>query len=82
MNDGSVAIDTNAPAASPTFVNGVAINGTGAMHGKTGSLGTDVFNEGLRVSVLGQLVYGTTVAIAFCNGNGYVAASDKTAFTT
>lgn len=81
MNDGSVAVDTNAPAATPTFINGIAVNGSGALHGKTGSLGTDVFLEGVRVSILGQVVYGTTVAVAFNNGNGTVAAADKIAFT-
>lgn len=81
MNDGSLAIDTNAPAATPTFINGFAVNASGAMHGKTGTLGTDIFMEGVRISVLGQVVYGTTVAVAFNNGNGYVNTNDKIAFT-
>lgn len=82
MNDGSVAIDTNAPGANPTFINGIAVNASGAMFGKTGALATDVFMEGIRVSILGQIVYGTTAAVAFSNGNGYVATNDKIAFTT
>lgn len=82
LNDGSVAVDTNAPAANPTFVNGIAVNASGALHGKTATLGTDVFLEGIRVSVLGQVCYGTTVPVSFQNGNGVVAANDKIAFTT
>lgn len=82
LNDGSLAIDTNAPAANPTFVNGIAVNASGAIHGKTATLGTDVFLEGVRVSILGQVCYGTTVAIGFQNGNGIVASNDKIAFTT
>lgn len=82
MNDGSVAVDTNAPAASPTMINGIAVNASGALHGKTATLGTDVFVEGIRVSILGQVCYGTTVPVAFQNGNGIVAANDKIAFTT
>ena len=82
MNDGSLAIDTNAPAASPTFINGVAVNASGAIHGKTATLVSDVYMEGVRISALGQVCYGTTVAVTFCNGNGYVATNDKLAFTT
>lgn len=82
MNDGSLAIDLNAPAGGATIINGIAQNASGAIHGKTAAVGSDVFVAGVRVSAAGAVVYGTTVPVQFTSGNGTVAANDKVAFTT
>lgn len=68
MNNGSVAIDTNAPSGGLSD-RGYSINSTGALFGTTVVSGTDLFIEGVRVTTLGQVVYVLAIPTQFVNGN-------------
>lgn len=68
MNDGSLAVDTDAPAGS-LFRGGVRQSSSGAFYGTTSVAGSDIWVQGIRVSALGQLVYEAAAAVAFQNGN-------------
>jgi hypothetical protein len=70
MNNGSVAIDTNVPAAAATFNGGIAQSAAGALHGTVAPAGTDGTIAGIRVSALGQVVYEAAAAVLFSSGNG------------
>lgn len=72
---GLVAFDTNAPAGN-NFNNGYARNAAGAYYAKTAQLGTDIFVNGLRCSVLGQIIIESADAATFSNGNGITAAGN------
>lgn len=74
-NDGSLCIDTNAPAGS-TFVDAIRQNATGAMYGTTVQSGTDVYLEGVRISALGQLVYESANPAYVTSGNPTTAAGN------
>lgn len=68
MNDGSLAVDTNAPSGG-NFINGLAVSAAGAVFGTTTASGTDVWNSGVRMSATGQLVYELAAAVDASNGN-------------
>ena len=74
MNNGRLAMDTNAPAAAPNFDQGIALNATGAVHVTTTSTGSDLWIAGIRVSTLGQIVIQNAAASTFSNGNPVTAA--------
>lgn len=73
MNDGSLAIDSDAPAGE-FYKAGLRLNAAGAIYGTTVAAAGDVWNEGVRMSSLGQLVYEVAAAVAFNNGNPLTAA--------
>lgn len=77
MNNGRLALDSNAPAANATFDNGIAQNATGAIHFTTTVLGTDNFVSGLRVSALGQLVIQNAAVQVYNNGQGMRSANGQ-----
>jgi len=68
MTGGNLAIDTNAPTGNG-FDGGILQSAAGAFYGKTGQLATDVFVNGIRVSILGQIVYESLDAVSFTSGN-------------
>lgn len=72
MNDGSLAVDTNAPSGS-AYINGVRLSAAGAVYGTTSTAGSDVWVSGMRVSAAGQLVYEAAAVTAFQNGNPQTA---------
>jgi hypothetical protein len=75
MNNGNLAIDTNAPTGS-NFCKGFILSPSGAVYGKTGQLATDSWVEGVRVSALGQIVYESADAANFASGNPITAAGN------
>lgn len=72
MNDGSLAVDTDAPA-DDYWINGVRLSAAGAVYGTTSTAGSDVWVSGIRVSSSGQLVYEAAAVTAFQNGNPQTA---------
>lgn len=68
MNNGSLAIDTNAVAGNAAD-NGFAQNASGAYYGTTTLAGTDDYQAGLRRSAAGALVYVVGAGTGFSNGN-------------
>jgi len=75
MANGSVAMDTNAPAGAP-FVEGYALSASGALCVALAQLGTDTYVTGLRTSILGQVVIESNDAATFNSGNGITAAGN------
>lgn len=76
MNNGSLAVDTNAPGATVQSDAGLAISPTGAIFGTTSQAGTDVWISGFRVSAAGQLVYEAAAAVNYNNGNPLTSAGN------
>lgn len=76
MNNGNLALDTTVVPAPVSFTKGIAQNATGAAFAVVGQLATDVFVEGIRVSVLGQIVIESADAATFANGNPVTAAGN------
>ncbi len=72
MNNGDLAIDTDAPAGS-TYVKGIRLNTSGALYGTTATNVTDVWLEGIRISVSGQLVYEIAAATGYTSRNPITA---------
>lgn len=68
MNDGSVAVDTAAPAGS-IYRAGIRQSAAGAFYGTTSAGSSDIWVGGVRVSPTGQIVYEAAAAVAFQNGN-------------
>jgi hypothetical protein len=68
MNNGSLAIDTNAVAGS-AFKDGFAQNTSGAFYGTTTTSATDVYEGGARRSLAGAVVYIVGAATQYGNGN-------------
>lgn len=71
-SDGSLTIDTDAPAGS-NFNAGFRTSAAGALYGTTSSNASDVFLQGLRVSADGAVVFESAAASTFDNGNGITA---------
>lgn len=71
----NLAIDTDAPAGT-TFVKGVRLNSTGAVYGTTVLSASDSWVEGIRVSVLGQVVYESADPITFSSRNPITTAGN------
>lgn len=68
MNDGSIAVDTDAPTGS-YYCGGFRVSAAGALYGTTSTNAADVWNQGVRVSSAGQVVYEAAAATAYQNGN-------------
>ena len=68
VNNGSIAIDTNAVAGALAD-NGFAQNASGALYGTTTVAGTDDYQAGSRRSAAGALVYVVGAGVAVQNGN-------------
>jgi hypothetical protein len=68
MNDGSLAVDTNAPADG-AFYKGFHMSDSGAVFGTTTRGVTDVYHEGIRRSTGGQIVYESAAASAYSSRN-------------
>lgn len=56
MNNGSLAIDTNAVAGT-SINNGFASNASGALYGTTTPSASDVYEAGVRRTTAGAVVY-------------------------
>lgn len=68
MNDGTLAVDTNAPSGG-AFYKGFAMSSSGAVFGTTARSGTDVFHEGIRRTTTGQLVFESAAATNYSSRN-------------
>jgi hypothetical protein len=68
MNDGSLAVDTNAPS-SGIYYKGFQMNSSGAVHGTTVRSAGDVYHEGIRRTTIGQLVYELAAATGYSSRN-------------
>lgn len=73
-NDGSLALNTNAPTATAKSNGGIAVNNSGSIFVTTSMAATDVWISGLRVSASGQLVVEAANGVSFVNGNPLTAA--------
>lgn len=73
MNNGSLALDTNAPAGG-IYNNGFAVSANGALYGTTVLSGTDDYQAGARRSAAGAVVYVVGAATQVNNGNPQDAA--------
>lgn len=71
----NLAIDTDAPAGN-SFNKEFRLNASGAVYGTTSQAGTDTWNEGIRLSALGQIVYESADAVVFTSGNPVTAAGN------
>lgn len=65
--NGTLCIDTNAPAGS-LYCKGFRINANGALYGTTTTTGS-LSIEGVRVSDAGAVVYAAAAPQAYVNGN-------------
>lgn len=64
-----LAIDTDTPAGS-VWYKGFRMNPTtGAVYGTTTTADSDIYIEGIRATVDGQLVYADDIAASFNSGN-------------
>lgn len=68
MNDGSLAVDTNAPAGT-SYVKGFRMNASGAVYGTTSRNSDDVYHEGIRRATSGALVYELAAATNYSSRN-------------
>jgi hypothetical protein len=68
MNDGSLAVDTDAPSGG-AFYKGFHMSDSGAVFGTTTRAGTDDFHEGIRRTTDGQLVYESAAAVEYSSRN-------------
>jgi hypothetical protein len=68
MNDGSLAVDTDAPTGS-NYTKGFRQSAVGALYGTTSRNATDVYDEGIRRSTSGQIVYELAAATAYSSRN-------------
>jgi hypothetical protein len=71
----NLAIDTDAPAGN-TFVKEIRLNASGAVYGTATPAVTDSWNEGIRISNLGQIVYESADPVSFTSGNPVTAAGN------
>lgn len=70
MNDGSLALDINPAPVPISFCKGIAQNASGACFASGNAPATtDVFVEGIDVSILGQIMTGPANPTSFTNGN-------------
>ncbi len=68
MNDGSLAVDTDAPSGD-FWRAGIRQSAAGAFYGTTTAAGTDNWVGGIRVSNIGQIVFEAAAAVNFQNGD-------------
>lgn len=77
MNNGNLALDTAVVPAPVSFTKGIAQNASGAAFAIIATqAATDTFVEGIRVSVLGQIVIESADAAGFASGNPITAAGN------
>lgn len=72
MANGSLAIDTDA-AAGANYGAGFRLSAAGAIYGTTSTAGTDTVNQGLLMSITGQVIYESAAATLVVNGNPITA---------
>lgn len=72
MNDGSLAVDTDAAAGS-SYVKGLRMNASGAVYGTTSANSDDLHLEGVRISTAGAIVYESAAADHYASGNPVTA---------
>ena len=75
MNNGNLALDTNAVSGS-VGNSGFAQNASGAIFATVTPNATDGYIAGVRVSATGQLVIESADAATFANGNPISAAGN------
>lgn len=75
MTGGNLALDTNA-VSGKIGNSGFAQNASGAIFATTSQSGTDVYVDGVRVSITGQLVIESANAVGFSSGNPITAAGN------
>lgn len=75
MNNGNLALDTNAPSGT-VGNSGFSQNASGSIFATTVPSATDVYIAGVRVSVLGQLIVESADAATFSNGNPITAGGN------
>jgi len=75
MNDGSLAVDTDAAAGS-NYTKGIRQSAAGAIYGTTSTNATDVWLEGIRISSTGVLVYESAAATSYSSRNPITAAGN------
>lgn len=68
MSDGTLAVDTDAPAGS-NFTKGFRQSAAGAVYGTTSANSTDLWIEGIRISTAGQIVYESAATVEFSSRN-------------
>ena len=72
MSDGSLAIDTDAPAGD-VYRAGIRQSADGAIYGTVTPTPDDVWIAGIRVTPAGQIVYEDAAATSYNNGNPVTA---------
>lgn len=75
MNNGNLALDTN-PVSGAVGNSGFAQNASGAIFATVTPSGSDVYIDGVRVSITGQLVIESADAASFSSGNPITAAGN------
>lgn len=68
MNDGSLAVDTDAPSGS-VYVKGFRMSSNGALYGTTSRNADDVYAEGIRRATSGAIVYESAAATGYSSRN-------------
>jgi hypothetical protein len=68
MSDGSLAVDTGAVSGTRA-TKGIAQSAAGAIYGTTSRNASDVYLEGVRISISGQLVYESAAATGYSSRN-------------
>lgn len=75
MNDGSLAVDTDAPTGD-NYTKGIRQSAAGAIYGTTTTDPSDVHLEGIRLTTGGQLVYESAAATSYSSRNPITAAGN------
>ena len=73
--DERLAIDTDPPAGS-TYVKGFRLNASGAVYGTLTTDPTDVWEEGIRRTTIGQIVFEIADPVTFSSRNPITAAGN------
>jgi hypothetical protein len=72
MNDGTLAVDAGPPAGT-IYCKGFRLNASGAVYGTGAALTTDVYHEGLRRGIGGDLGVESSDPVVFTSGNPMTA---------
>jgi hypothetical protein len=72
MNDGTLAVDAGPPAGE-IYCKGFRLNASGAVYGTGAALATDVFQEGLRRGIGGDIAVESSDPVGFTSGNPITA---------
>ena len=79
MNNGNVAVDTNAPVGN-IYDACIRQSAAGAFYGTVTVAGTDLYVSGFRISNIGQLVYSQAQPVVSFNGGSPQDANQALAF--